>query len=54
MIGYEREKWIQVNWPINDIKGKINCVYVAAGKLIQCYNMAGDVLKTFEFKKSVK
>ena len=50
---YEREKWIQSNWPIYDIKGKTN-VYVAMGKHIHSYNVNGELLKEFSFEKATK
>lgn len=50
---YEREKWIQANCQIYDIKGRLN-VYVAMGKLIRSYNINGDLLKEFTFDKTTK
>ena len=50
---YEREKWVQINWPIHDIKGRLNA-YVATGKYIQSYNVNGELLKEFAFEKASK
>ena len=50
---YEREKWIQANCQIYDIKGRLNA-YVAMGKLIRSYNVNGELLKEFTFDKTTK
>ena len=45
---YEREKWIQSNWPIYDIKGKINA-YVSTGEHINLYKYQWEAVERVRF-----